>query len=534
MRIDNYKPQQNVTDKINGQQTEWKNGDIVLISSGTASGKSYFIRNELEELAESEGTYILLLVNRSKLFKQNMELIGQSFLSRIKVELYQNIEREINSGKGYDFSRYKYIVCDESHYFTTDSGFNDSSDESLNAILSLHSHIRIFMSATGSILFSHIKEKHRRLLKKTDNKIWNYSIPRDFSNIASLSFYSDFSSIERLIKKKLNNENDKIIHFSKSVERAYELHKKYHDNSMFVCSNSNKYSKYIDYNKVESMVRSNQFDCKYLFTTTVLDNGFDLKDENIKLIICDMSDIDSMLQCIGRKRFKNNKDKVHIILFNHTNRNLYNYKLSVEKKVKEADAFIDGGVKEYIKLVGKFSKGSNHIIKDNVSSEGKYKSNKTVSITKYLQSVATSNRISEMLDNNRETNKYREVDGHKKESDAYMMYIADLLKKNKITILEKEQKQEDLCVYLDRMVGKRIYKDEQLDVLERFNLRDYDNRLQKEINQLQAYLMANKIMYSIASFKDNRKLLDDASKNSNRGKYYWSISKHEEKIVCHK
>lgn len=525
-----YKPKYNVTEKINGEEVNWKRGDIVLISSGTASGKSYFIRNKLEELADSEDTYILLLVNRSKLFKQSVELIGQSFLSRIKVELYQNVERDINSGKGYDFSRFKYVVCDESHYFTTDSTFNDNSDDSLNAILSLENHVRIFMSATGSVLFSHITETYRRRLKKTDNKIWSYRIPRDFSNIASLSFYSDFASVERLIDKHLNKEDDKIIYFSKSVEKAYELHQKYRDNSMFVCSDSNKkYSKYIDYKKVESMVKNNRFDCKYLFTTIVLDNGFDLKDENIKLIICDISDIDTMLQCIGRKRFKNSKDKVHIILYNHTNRDLYNYKLSVDKKVKEADVFLDGGVPELIKLTGKFGKGSNQIIKDTVSADGKFKSNKKVSRVRYLQSSATSNRLGEMLENNRETNKYREIDGLKTERDAYMMYITEMFKMKRIAILEKSQHHEDLSEYLETMVGKRIYKDGQLEVIERFDIRDYDKRLQKGINQFQAYLTDNKLKYSIASFKDNRKVLDDGSINPNRGKFYWSISKHDEK-----
>lgn len=525
MRIHDYKPQENVTDKINGQEKEWNRGDIVLISSGTASGKSYFIRNKLEAVAEEENTNILFLVNRTNLYRQNKEVIDNSFFSRIKVELYQTIESKLNNGEDYDFSPYKYIVCDESHYFTTDSSFNDNSDDSLRKILELQSQIKIFMSATGHVLFSEIKDRYRRKLKKTGNNIWSYTIPRNFTNIESLSFYKDFHSVEKWIERKFNADEDKIIYFADSIQKAYDLHLKY-ENSMFVCSkSSNKYYKHVDENKVEFMVKHNRFECKYLFTTIVLDNGFDLKDEDIKLIICDIFDIDTMLQCIGRKRFKDDSDKVHVVLLNRTNRDLANYQRSVEKKIHEADAFIDDGVAGWRKLVGKFSRHSNFIIKDNATDDGKYKSAKTVSWVKYIQVKASRERIKEMLDNNRETNKYREMEGLKKERDAYMMYIANLLNQSRITILEDVHELEELCTYLDSMVGKMIYKDGQKRVIEKFNIKDYRGRVQKDIKQLQTYLQANQLKYAIGSFEDKRRKLDDGTDNPNRGKRYWTITK---------
>ncbi|WP_226001515.1 hypothetical protein [Paenibacillus sp. BJ-4] len=219
MRIDDYKPKQNVTEKVNGEEAEWKNGDIVLISSGTASGKSYFIRNKLEQLADQQNVNILLLVNRKNLYDQNKEAIDNSLFSRIKVELYQTIENQLNEGKEYDFSPYTYIVCDESHYFTTDSGFNDNSDDSLQAILGLQSQIRIFMSATGHVLFSYIKEQYRHKLKQKGNKLWSYFIPIKFNQIASLSFYTDFYAVEKWIKRKFNKANDKIIYFADTIQR---------------------------------------------------------------------------------------------------------------------------------------------------------------------------------------------------------------------------------------------------------------------------------------------------------------------------
>ncbi|AOK91356.1 DNA/RNA helicase [Paenibacillus polymyxa] len=529
MRIDDYKPKQNVTEKINGEEAEWKYGDIVLISSGTASGKSFFIRNKLEELADQQNVNILLLVNRRNLYDQNKEAIEDT--SRIKVELYQTIENRLDNDEEYDFSPYTYIVCDESHYFTTDSGFNDNSDDSLQAILGLQSQIRIFMSATGHVLFSYIKNQYRRKLKQKGNKIWTYSIPIKFNQIASLSFYTDFYAVEKLIEHKFNKADDKIIYFADTIQKAFELYQKY-DDSLFVCSKSSsknrKYLKHVDDDQVESMVKQNRFDCKYLFTTTVLDNGFDLKDEQIKLIVCDIFDVDTMLQCIGRKRFKNDQDKVHVVLLNRNNRNLNNYLNSVQMKLDEADAFIHGGVEEWKKLVGKFSRKSNHIIKDNAISDGKYKSKKTVSRVKYLQAVATRDRLKAMLDQNRETNNFREESGGKKESDAYMMYISNLLHKNKITLIEKRFEQEELCSYLDTIVGKRIYKEGQKQVIEKFDIKDYRGRLQKDISQLQSYLQSNQLKYAIGSFPDNRKKLEDGSNNPHKGKRYWLVSKFNE------
>lgn len=523
-----YQPIINVTDKINGQEKEWQRGDIILISSGTASGKSYFIRNKLEELAEEENTYILLLVNRSKLLRQTLSLLDSTTLtgteSRVKVELYQVIENEIKNGNKYDFSRFKYIVCDEAHYFTNDSGFNDDSDESLEAILQLNNHIRIFMSATGEVIFNHILDKF------SNEKIWSYEILSDFSHIEHLAFYSETSSIERLINQSYNSPNDKIVWFVDSVDKALELHKKYKDDSLFVCSNSSKnkkYHKYINEEKVKQMVENNKFDCKYLFTTTALDNGFDLKDENIKLIICDLFQMETVLQCIGRKRFKDENDKVTVVLKNYSNKYIYERELENEKKIVGIEAFLTDGTRGFIKNAGKFGRNSSHIIKDTIDVEDKNKSNKKLSRPKFLQVLATRDRVKKMREDNINLNTERKMNGQRAEKDAYIRYMMQLLNKEISYLLEENEKQDELLEYLNNNLEKKLYKSDQNELISKFNLRDHNNRVQRSIEQFQTYLASNKLTFSLENARDNNRLLVDGSVNLNRNKRYWIIKKLE-------
>ena len=50
------------------------------------------------------------------------------------------------------------------------------------------------------------------------------------------------------------------------------------------------------------------FQKQILFTTTVLVNGIDVKDKQLKKIICELTEITDILQAIGRKRAINDED----------------------------------------------------------------------------------------------------------------------------------------------------------------------------------------------------------------------------------
>ena len=75
---------------------------------------------------------------------------------------------------------YKYVVCDEFHYFMSDSAFNTTTDMSYEFISKLDC-VRIFMSATckGMIEF---------LRCNIDINVKSYSLPIKFKFIKKINF----------------------------------------------------------------------------------------------------------------------------------------------------------------------------------------------------------------------------------------------------------------------------------------------------------------------------------------------------------
>ncbi|OMD78252.1 DEAD/DEAH box helicase [Paenibacillus odorifer] len=499
---------------------EWNEGDIVLIGTGTGSGKSYFIRNQLSAYADEVEEEILILFNRKKLHEQNKEHIRKDNNYRIHTATYQEIEQTIIHNGSYDFSSYKYIVCDECHYFTDDSGFNHNSDISFNAIMSQVNKVKIFMSATGGSLFAFIKEN------QSTQKIWNYRHKKSYKHIASLNFYTSNDAVENFIQHRFRDD-EKVIWFCKSAEKAAKLHAKYPD-SYFLCSSSNKNKKYLKLLEEDTFTTTNgktTFDRKYLFTTKVLDNGFDLKDEQIKLIICDEFEINSMIQCLGRKRILSDTDKVHIVLYNYSNRSINGYKSLLNDKLNEVEAFKEGGVEGRNNYVGRFAHRSNYIIYDEPSTEQKYSSHKRVSRVKHLKAENDLSIVEDMLNKNREINKLRVDNDEQKRSDAYMMYVLELMNMDRCGDLDRIYEQQELSDYLDSVVGEVILvKSERRELIDKINVR-VDGHQLKSANSLNAALSERGFNYYIKEF-ETRRNIDGKNK---KYKYAWKVMRLSDK-----
>ncbi|MDD3417473.1 MAG: DEAD/DEAH box helicase family protein [Lachnospiraceae bacterium] len=137
-----------VGDIISNQQIEqWKDGDVITISAGTGAGKSYFIKNILFSYAKDEGKKILMLIHRTNCvdqFKAEIRRDGKE--KYIDIMTYQAIETRELYHYGLDMSQYKYIVCDEFHYFIGDASFNKTTDISFENIMKQTHATRIFMS----------------------------------------------------------------------------------------------------------------------------------------------------------------------------------------------------------------------------------------------------------------------------------------------------------------------------------------------------------------------------------------------------
>ncbi|MBL5889933.1 DEAD/DEAH box helicase family protein [Heyndrickxia sporothermodurans] len=286
---------------------KWNNGDIITISAGTGAGKSRFIKVSLYAHAKRQGKKILFLIHRTNCVNQfQMEIEKDYKTDIIDIKTYQHIEAKIRYDKNFDFSEYQYIVCDEFHYFMQDY-FNKYTDISLNAILNQTDKIRIFMSATGDVM-----EKYLSGFKKID--VTPYKISIDYNFIRKLIFFNKDETFEQVIQQAID-ENKKAIFFIDSAEKAYNLYKKYKEHCLFNCSKHNdKYYKYVDEEKINQMLLKERFEENILITTTCLDTGVNIIDKDLYCIFCDVKDIRTLIQCIGRKRIQDKDDKIELYI----------------------------------------------------------------------------------------------------------------------------------------------------------------------------------------------------------------------------
>lgn len=293
-----------VTDIIRHDDIEqWKLGGRILISAGTGRGKTHWVINTLSEYANTFGNKILFLVNRAPLQHQiqyKLQELGKSDL--IDVRTYQSLENEILQGT-HNFDEYKFIVCDEAHYFFSDAQFNNKTNLILNLIKDeLKDKVVILMSATANLLKSYLKIDESCIYKLDNNYMY----------IEGIYTYKN----QEVIFQMLNSlpKGEKAIYFSKSVEKAFDMAQQLND-AGFICSYGNrKYSRYIDKDELNNIQRNERFECQVLCCTTALDNGINIIDEQVKHIIIDVLDIDTVIQCIGRKRAVYIRERVKLYL----------------------------------------------------------------------------------------------------------------------------------------------------------------------------------------------------------------------------
>lgn len=443
-------------DKVRG----WKEG-IITISAPTGVGKSFFIKNVLYKVAKEQEQKILFLVHRQRVKEQFYnELKEDKKLDVISIKTYQTIE----NNKDFHFlNGFKYIVCDEFHYFTSDSNFNYKTDISLEKILRQTNKVLIFMSATGILMKNYLR--HRNL------KTRDYKIKTNFDWINSLNFFNKDKTIEGIIDNVIKS-NEKALVFIESSEKAYKLYKKYKKNSIFCCSKSNDRYKHVNEESIELMLRNQKFEKNFLITTTCLDAGINLIDDDIKTIICDISDIGVLIQCLGRKRRKE-QEKVNIYIKN-INNNVLGGRLT---KLKLARNMIkDFNIMSIEEFTEKYSKAKNDFYNTLFYDEGSIKKLNELMAFKIIEQFLLIKRMI----------------GYKgKKGYGYKNYLANNIFKMKYKTLEIYDKNIKLEEYLNNITGKQLLKKEQKELISTIGLRDSRGRIKTSVGLIRNYLILN-------------------------------------------
>lgn len=512
-----------ITDVIKREDVKgWKPGDNILISAPMGSGKSYFCKNTLYDLAREVSGKILMLIHRSNCveqFKYEIEADGKSDV--IDVITYQSLEygRLHNTNKQIDLSKYKYVVSDEFHYFFNDSSFNNKTAVSFQLIMSSETSIHVFMSATGE----HMARYMRKYIKDNGlEKAIEYEVPFDFSFIKNLTFFHKDTTMEEFIKEGIEKKH-KGIFFIQSAEKAYKLYAKYKQNCVFNCSaNNGKYYKYVDKEKIKNILINQKFDEQFLITTSCFDAGINIIDEDVKHIVIDIVDIGSLIQCIGRKRIQNEEDKIYVYIKIINNQKLAGLKRSMEQKVEMADFYMKNNY-SVEKLMEQYPMQNdvNNILYDNFiyDEHGNIVSN---SYTKVINEPMYFKKKEDIADYSIMLKKYGKF--------GYCKYLATLLgfvDKNTgrytYRMINEEYELED---YLDRMVADEVILlqlRDRSELIKKINAKQ-NGKLLRKAATLNQVLEERGVDYRIKEFSTTRYIEDlNGDKKKKIYKSAWRI-----------
>ncbi|MGE5372828.1 MAG: DEAD/DEAH box helicase family protein [Solirubrobacterales bacterium] len=319
----------------------WDDDDIILINGPTGCGKTHFIINDLQPHARAYGKRILLLSNRVALKNQNERELKDIDDSVITPMNYQQIENAVMYQDGGNIGHYDYIVADESHYFFNDSIFNRKTDLALDWLLEQKNSTRLLLSATSGLVEEFFDSEYIPYIP--------YRIKPDYSYINGFYFYKSNDAVRRMLSELPPDE--KAIYFG-PIEEAYNISREL-DDAAFVCSKHNKSkARHSDVNELINITENERFNAQVLCSTTVLDNGVNIKDEQVKHVLVDVFDLDTIQQCVGRVRIQEGQT-IKVYIRNRNRQSLNGTMFQLINDIRPANILLSQGEAEYVKLFGK-------------------------------------------------------------------------------------------------------------------------------------------------------------------------------------
>lgn len=288
----------------------------------------------LYSVAKAQGEKILLFSNRVAV--KGQQAIGiQGKEDTIDLVTYQKIEYRKKGSEDFlvlleygdcfkraevYISTFKYIVCDEAHYFVSDTDFNSYTDTLIEVIKKIkQNHIVIMATATSECLQPYLEEVFGK-----NEIIPLYQGAVDYSRIDKAYWYDQiYNSLDYLPENDpvldiIDSipQNEKIVCFMSSKDRMKKLCRWYNEKRLggaVYISSDEKNTK-----QFKNILESCKFEEHILISTKVVDNGVNLIDKNIKHIILEQPDWIEFKQCLGRRRFDylDEADKVTLYFSN--------------------------------------------------------------------------------------------------------------------------------------------------------------------------------------------------------------------------
>lgn len=268
------------------------------------------------------------------------------------------------------------VVCDECHYFLTESNYNTDTSFSFRWIRECFADkVRVFMSATIKDIRQYIKaydfkweilggrdkyylpnlesveqyEKSRKYNMRWNlTKFYDYDIERkyDYLNVRIMYDIPNGSGKADGIVKMIEEQdilkvNDAIVEkwliFVDNINMGEQLEKKLEtDKAVFISSRNRREEDKAEV--IDDISINEKTKKRFIIATSVLDNGINLKDIELRNVILGADTETEFIQMLGRKRRDQKNLNVYIY---PRNRQYFENRLSVTlRKVKIANEYL--------------------------------------------------------------------------------------------------------------------------------------------------------------------------------------------------
>lgn len=348
-----------VKDTIGEDFKKWKKGDIIRIQAQTGTGKTFFITGDSDNYGIvdtlEDWEKMIYICNRTELKRQiKLDLLKKynepipykkddkdnfmldkngkkqydmkqiddmTVIKNITITSYHAISfgrlDRTYLGKDVSLDDYNYIICDECHFFMTDAGYNNKAYLALEELIKTRHRnaIKIFISATMDEISLAIEKMSEELKKKGFGSYSNFTIHKPYTtgidySYLNVMYFKQIKDILQLIKNDTTDEKWIIFVTSKSMgEKIVEDLEEKKVTATFIHANTSKEDK----EKINIATKS-KFNSKVLICTKCLDNGVNIKDNEVKNLVVMTYDKTTFIQEIGRRRL-NIKDAPQVNLF---------------------------------------------------------------------------------------------------------------------------------------------------------------------------------------------------------------------------
>lgn len=507
-----------VSDIISDDYMRWHE-DVILLGFGTGRGKTTFALNTYCKYLIYMGQKVVYLCNRTKLKEQIIADAEKYGAGQIDIMSYQKMAESIRYG--YE-PNYDVYICDEAHFFLADGVFNLYTDISYDYILKQQTSTRVYMTATYQNIFTQIKKD----LEEQDEKFIEYYLPTDYSYVENIYWWKKKDDLYGIIDHLLTTTDDKIIYFCNSLKKMREVYSHYSPNRgkayleedekflkdsqlqymSFLCSESyqkddeesqddstkrkkkrvllkdeeekdDKNNFIRQYCSMEHLIKNPQtqgytFDNRILITTKVLDNGLDFKDEEIRHVICDIFDLESAIQCLGRKRILNKNDTCNFYIRDWQHNQLNLFLAPIKESLKSSTMFF----KDNSKWIHKY--GTNREYKDNTIYFDFDMNEHRVNRLRYQKLLSDQEMINAMI--GKRTSYRKEI----------MSYLGDIPCIN-LEDMAAAHVRDAIEIWVERHKGQYLSEDEKQELISLCDLKDKYGRRQKSIGIIAHYLNDN-------------------------------------------